>query len=139
MVMKLRTNAPEWTGNGNPDKVAKCLDFPPSRTHDPFFGDGPDAFEEDARDLCNGVNDGVVCPIRHDCLIFALINNEHYGVWGGLQAHDRAAIRRFTPREDWAWREPTHPDEGLLQLLREEHMLAQEQDESLDLSSLLVA
>lgn len=124
MVMKLRIPAPIWDGDGNPAKAGKCLQVAaPTPTHDPFFGDGPDADMQDALELCNGDNDGVICPIRNECLIFALVNNEHYGVWGGMFIHDRHKLRRFTKREDWAWQPPTDPDADLLLLLLDESSL----------------
>lgn len=39
-----------------------------------------------AKDLCNS------CPIRAQCLEFALANNEAYGIWGGLTPQERSAI-----------------------------------------------
>ncbi len=39
------------------------------------------------------------CPVRRECLMFALAAPEHYGVWGGLTARERAALtRRRVPR-----------------------------------------
>lgn len=34
------------------------------------------------------------CPVRDDCLDYALTNNEQYGVWGGLDEYERAKLRR---------------------------------------------
>lgn len=31
-----------------------------------------------------------VCPVRRDCLLFALLANERHGVWGGLSHIERA-------------------------------------------------
>ena len=41
---------------------------------------------ENAKGLC------AVCPIREQCLEFALANNEAYGIWGGLTPSERSAI-----------------------------------------------
>lgn len=106
MVMVLRSESPDFVAGG-----AKCLDFPPTRERDEWFGDATDhskrlygpALEEDARRICNGDDDGIVCPMREDCLFFALLNNEHYGVWGGLSVEQRHHIRRNNPRDNWQW------------------------------------
>ncbi len=59
-----------------------------------FFGpDGERQPERDRREarseaLCAG------CPVRVDCLNYALSRPEKYGVWGGLSEDERAAERR---------------------------------------------
>jgi len=30
------------------------------------------------------------CPVRAECLTFGLVNNEPYGIWGGLTTPQRA-------------------------------------------------
>lgn len=103
MVMKLRIPAPAWDGGGDPEKEALCHKFKPTSEHDDFFGDGPEASQAEAKNICNGTYTGRVCPQREQCLLFALVNNEHYGVFGGLYALERAYIRRFVPKEDWSF------------------------------------
>lgn len=34
------------------------------------------------------------CPVRTDCLDYALTNYEQHGVWGGTSLKQRAAMRR---------------------------------------------
>lgn len=34
------------------------------------------------------------CDVRAECLDYALISNEPYGVWGGVSARERHAMRR---------------------------------------------
>lgn len=34
------------------------------------------------------------CPIREDCLKYALDRNQQYGIWGGLGEQERRALRR---------------------------------------------
>lgn len=46
-----------------------------------------------ARATCNG------CPVRQACLGQALDRNEAFGVWGGLSADERRALRRNTLRQ----------------------------------------
>jgi hypothetical protein len=77
--------------------------------YDPFFAEMPDD-EQDAVDYCNGTIDGRQCPVRDDCLIFALTNNERFGVWGGMTELARKALRKKwpwrggrIPRPEWRW------------------------------------
>lgn len=55
----------------------------------------PEAFYPDkgestaaAKSVCQG------CPVRAECLSFALENRERYGVWGGLSERDRRKLLR---------------------------------------------
>lgn len=34
------------------------------------------------------------CPVRRECLMFALNTPERYGIWGGLTARERTALKR---------------------------------------------
>ena len=42
----------------------------------------------DARKLCNK------CPVRQQCLEYALANREEFGMWGGLSPQQRNKILR---------------------------------------------
>lgn len=108
MVLRLRTEAPGgWA-------KAKCqgqVQRLPGQDdiYDPFFPE-VDLDEQDAVDFCNGTIDGVECPVRDDCLIFALLNNERFGVWGGMTELARKALRKKwpwrggkVPRPEWRW------------------------------------
>lgn len=112
MVLRLRVPAPNnWDG-------AKCAGqvqrLPGDKeVYDPFFPDedkDPEQAERDAVDFCNGTIDGIQCPLRDGCLIFALTNNERFGVWGGMTELARKALRRKwpwkggkEPRPEWRW------------------------------------
>jgi hypothetical protein len=123
MVLHLRGNAPDW-------ERANCLGSAPHRepgeeeVYDPWFDD---LEPEPALDVCNGEIDGFVCPLRQQCLEFALYNNEKFGVWGGMTEQDRKIMRRIWrwnarllgPREEWVW---MFHDE--LQDALQEHILA---------------
>lgn len=76
--------------------------------YDPWFD------EEDADPvlaICNGENGWPVCPLRQQCLEFALYNNEKFGVWGGMSEGDRKIMRKIWrwnsrllgPRPEWVW------------------------------------
>lgn len=41
----------------------------------------------EARRICKG------CPVRDECLEFALKNDERFGVWGGMSAQDRKRLK----------------------------------------------
>jgi WhiB family redox-sensing transcriptional regulator len=34
------------------------------------------------------------CPVQRECLNFAIDNNEEYGIWGGMNLHERDAVAR---------------------------------------------
>ena len=74
---------------------AKCLSIDIT-TDDIFFSDDEvDQFE--ATEFCNGTVDGRKCPIRDQCLGFALNNNIEYGVYGGMTPLGRKAVRKKLP------------------------------------------
>ena len=41
----------------------------------------------DAKRVCSG------CPVRAECLEFALANDERFGIWGGLSERERRRLR----------------------------------------------
>jgi hypothetical protein len=100
MVLKSRVPSPDWGAGEDPDKEAKCRKFPLPKNHqiedDPWFHD-----MEEATPVCNGDYDGIVCPFREFCLYRALVNNEQFGVFGGLLPVQRRWIRREIPRDEW--------------------------------------
>jgi hypothetical protein len=47
------------------------------------------------------------CPIRQQCLDYAISNREEYGIWGGtLPGERRKIIRIETGNPDWRWPRP---------------------------------
>ncbi len=67
---------------------AACRDIDPNL----FFPVGVtgDAVEQiaTAKDICSG------CPVRLECLDFAITSNQEFGVWGGTSEDERRALRR---------------------------------------------
>lgn len=38
------------------------------------------------------------CPVAAECLADALDRDEEFGIWGGLEAHERKSLQRRTRR-----------------------------------------
>ncbi|MCX4550540.1 MULTISPECIES: WhiB family transcriptional regulator [unclassified Streptomyces] len=51
-----------------------------------FFPSGKGPAAATAKAFC------IPCPVRSDCLAHALAHREDYGVWGGLDEDERAAL-----------------------------------------------
>ena len=62
---------------------ANCLGVDP----DLFFPERG-ASTREAKAVCRG------CVVREDCLEYALLNGEKFGIWGGLSERERRRIRR---------------------------------------------
>jgi WhiB family transcriptional regulator, redox-sensing transcriptional regulator len=62
---------------------ANCLGVDP----DLFFPERG-ASTREAKAVCRG------CVVREDCLEYALVNGEKFGIWGGLSERERRRIRR---------------------------------------------
>ncbi|MEV7402979.1 WhiB family transcriptional regulator [Streptomyces sp. NPDC091267] len=60
----------------------------------PIGSTGPALVQtEDAKAVCRG------CPVREECLQWALENGQDTGVWGGLGEAERRALKRRTRRQ----------------------------------------
>ena len=62
---------------------ANCLGVDP----DLFFPERG-ASTREAKEVCRG------CEVRMECLEYALIHGEKFGIWGGLSERERRRIRR---------------------------------------------
>jgi len=81
-------NANSWLDDDVPwREEAACLSYPEP---DMFFATGEAGAEEIARakSICEG------CPVRFECLLYAVETAQTYGVWGGTDADERRLIRR---------------------------------------------
>lgn len=47
-----------------------------------------------AKGVCKGKDGKPPCPVRHQCLLFALLTDEEHGIWGGMSHRERAALVR---------------------------------------------
>ncbi|MFD6153385.1 WhiB family transcriptional regulator [Streptomyces sp. NPDC060243] len=67
---------------------AACTDTDPELFF-PVSTEGPGAVQrEEAKRVCAG------CPVRAECLEYALESKQNSGVWGGLDERERAALHR---------------------------------------------
>jgi len=66
-----------WQDNAN------CLGVDP----DLFFPERG-ASTREAKEVCKG------CVVRNECLEYALMNGEKFGIWGGLSERERRRLRR---------------------------------------------
>ncbi|MDH4144456.1 MAG: WhiB family transcriptional regulator [Acidimicrobiia bacterium] len=62
---------------------ANCLGVDP----DLFFPERG-ASTREAKEVCRG------CVVRTDCLEYAIVHGEKFGIWGGLSERERRRIRR---------------------------------------------
>lgn len=53
-----------------------------------FFPERGESVAE-AKETCRG------CPVRQECLDYAMVNGERFGVWGGLSVRERRSLRRL--------------------------------------------
>lgn len=67
-----------------------CLGMDPE-----IFFPGPDDVEavERAKRVCNGTGSRPPCPVRAECLEYALANSIKEGVWGGWGEYTRKQMR----------------------------------------------
>jgi WhiB family redox-sensing transcriptional regulator len=73
----------------NWDIEAGCQSIDP----DVFFPDRPSDLATAAKAICRG------CPVRKQCLEFALAARLDHGVWGGLNEVERRSLRRSRQRK----------------------------------------
>jgi WhiB family transcriptional regulator, redox-sensing transcriptional regulator len=62
---------------------------------DIFFPPGDDPAME-ARQICAD------CPVRGQCLAYAVAADEPFGIWGGLDTQERRTLRRLLQRRETA-------------------------------------
>jgi len=64
---------------------ARCLDADPEA----FFPEKGGSTRE-AKRIC------AACPVREECLEYALENDERFGIWGGLSERERRRAKRVS-------------------------------------------
>jgi WhiB family redox-sensing transcriptional regulator len=70
------------------DEEASCRSVDP----EVFFPDRPSDHARMAKAICRG------CPVRGQCLEFALDARLDHGVWGGMTEIERRSLRRSRQR-----------------------------------------
>src|SRR5690606_27545378 len=78
------------------DPVFPAENDPSWRDHAACLGADPDLFfpppgpygAEDAKAICQG------CPVRAECLDYAVTTAQKYGIWGGTNERERREIRK---------------------------------------------
>lgn len=65
---------------------AKCAELPTRRSDAMFFPERGGSSKA-AREMC------ACCPVRAECLEFALDNKEQHGIWGGTSERERRKLR----------------------------------------------
>jgi WhiB family transcriptional regulator, redox-sensing transcriptional regulator len=72
--------------------IAACRDEDPELFF-PIGNTGPALLQiEEAKSVCRR------CPVREECLQFALETGQDAGVWGGLSEDERRALKRRNAR-----------------------------------------
>ena len=71
---------------------AACIDVDPEL----FFPIGTTGSAVDQTDEAKRVC--ARCPVREDCLEFALASNQDAGIWGGLNEDERRTLKRARQR-----------------------------------------
>ena len=80
---------------------AACLEHDPETWH-PLKGEHER--RKDAKTICNGRKGNrqqkpiPPCPVREQCLAWALEVGQDHGVWGGLSEDERRALKRRNAR-----------------------------------------
>lgn len=64
--------------------AARCLEVDPE-----IFFPERGGSSKAARTVCND------CPVRIECLRYALSNREQFGIWGGTSERERRKLRRL--------------------------------------------
>ncbi|WP_276565109.1 WhiB family transcriptional regulator [Rhodococcus rhodochrous] len=73
--------------------AAACKFFGPA----PFFAPDDETHGQRARREHTAKLICRPCPVRHECLHYALAIGEHHGVWGGATEHERKVFT-YAPR-----------------------------------------
>lgn len=82
IVVQAQGRLPEWMVQ------AACRDVPPRLFFVPGYEIKDEKLEREAKAkrVCGS------CLVHQECLTFALLNNEQYGIWGGLNEAERKKL-----------------------------------------------
>jgi CRISPR/Cas system-associated exonuclease Cas4 (RecB family) len=81
---------PDWQARSKCGGVRPALFYPEK-------GEGEDAtaVAQAAKAVCNGQDGMPACPVKADCLEYALERHEKFGVWGGRTERERTSLKRM--------------------------------------------
>jgi WhiB family transcriptional regulator, redox-sensing transcriptional regulator len=79
----LHTKKQPLRNTGSWPERAACQDKNPEIWYPP-----PGSHGHDAKRICDN------CKVESECLTYALVRPENYGIWGGLTEHQREELRR---------------------------------------------
>lgn len=73
---------------------AKCLGMDVELFYPPRDKDKYKNIADKAKNICLGKDGKPECPVRKDCLLYAIDGEDTYGIWGGLSNRERNALIR---------------------------------------------
>lgn len=73
---------------------AKCADADTEIFYPPRDKNLYNEIAAKAKIYCNGSKESAPCPVREDCLWYAIITDEQHGIWGGMSHRERNALIR---------------------------------------------
>ncbi|WP_419918374.1 WhiB family transcriptional regulator [Candidatus Poriferisocius sp.] len=83
-LVQINAEQPEAHGGDRAwQDLANCLGVDP----DLFFPERG-ASTREAKEVCRA------CVVREECLEYAIVNGEKFGIWGGMSERERRRVRR---------------------------------------------
>jgi WhiB family redox-sensing transcriptional regulator len=82
----------QWTAH------ARCQHAQIDSESDIFFPEKGGSTKA-AKLICNGGDGLPPCPVKAQCLAYALENDEKFGIWGGLNERERRKLKRLAGPE----------------------------------------
>ena len=76
----------EWRG------YAKCADSDTETYYPPRSRERYKPIADQSKGVCKGHDTGTECPVRTQCLTYAIAKDELHGIWGGLSHRERNAL-----------------------------------------------
>lgn len=83
-----------WHEDANCDGIDTPDIFFPPREKDTYK-----LIADEARTYCFGTDELKACPVRQECLWYAVATDEQHGIWGGLSHRERNALVRKWQRQ----------------------------------------
>lgn len=55
---------------------------------------------DEAKRVCTGNHNTIRCPVRNECLMYAIERDEQHGIWGGMSHRERNVLIRKAKKEN---------------------------------------